>query len=65
MALIYFKGLAWEYFAETLSILAVELVMIYFAMTKTKHTIMDAYIILAMYPLSLATVAFLEYIGWN
>lgn len=65
MALVYFKGLVWQYFAETLSILAVELIMIYFAATKTKHTIFDAYLILAMYPLSLALVAFLEYVGWN
>eukprot|EP01033_Poteriospumella_lacustris_P008661 gene8662-6230_t len=65
MALVYFKGLVWEYFAETTAILIVELIMIYFAMFKTKHTIFDAYLILSMYPLSLAFVAFLEYIGWN
>lgn len=65
MALVYFKGLVWEYFAETTAILIVEVIMIYFAMFKTKHTILDAYLILSMYPLSLALVAFLEYIGWN
>lgn len=64
MALIYFKGLVWEFFAETLAILLVELVMVYFALMK-KHTIFDAYIILAMYPLSLAIVAGLEAAGWN
>jgi Ca2+/Na+ antiporter len=64
MFLIWYQSLAWEYFAETLSILCVELVVALYAM-KNKHTLVDACIILALYPISLSLVAGLEYVGWN
>jgi len=64
MMLIYAKGLVWEFFAETLAILLVQIAMIFFAQKKV-HTIQDAYCILALYPASLALVAILEGMGWN
>jgi hypothetical protein len=64
MFLIYYQELAWQYFAETTSILFVELVVALFAM-KNKHTLVDGLIILSLYPISLSLVAALEYLGWN
>jgi hypothetical protein len=64
MMLIITQGLAWEYFAETLAILFVEVAVACMAFKK-KHTIFDAYLILSLYPISLALVAVLEYVGWN
>jgi hypothetical protein len=64
MILIYWKGLIWEFFAETTVILIVQVMMFYFA-NKKVHTIFDGFCILALYPLSLAGVAFLESIGWD
>lgn len=64
MLLICTQNLAWEFFAETATILFVQLAMAYFAFKKT-HTVLDACLILALYPLSLALVAALEAMGWN
>lgn len=59
-ALLYFKGgLVWEFSAETISILLVELVMGYFALKKTQR-LLDALIVLALYPASILLVAVLE-----
>lgn len=59
MALIYIKGLAWNFTAETCSILAVELVMLYFSQKKVQ-TLRDGYMVLSLFPLSLLLVVFLE-----
>eukprot|EP00981_Chlorochromonas_danica_P003949 scaffold748_cov176-Ochromonas_danica.AAC.3 len=64
MLLICTQSLVWEFFAETLSILLVEVVIAIFALKKT-HTILDAFLILSLYPLSLGFVAGLEAMGWN
>ncbi len=64
MFLILFKGLAWEFFAETASILFVQVVMAFMALKKS-HTILDGIFILSLYPLSLLLVSYLESIGWN
>merc|ERR1711959_626084 len=40
LALICFRPLVWTFTAETISILAIELVMAYYA-CKTTHTVMD------------------------
>jgi hypothetical protein len=64
MFLILYQHLAWQYFAETASILLVELAVVLMALKK-KHTLFDGLLIIALYPASLALVAFLEYIGWN
>jgi Ca2+/Na+ antiporter len=62
MGLIFFRGLAWQYTAETIAIVAVELFMMCMAQKKvltTKH----AAIIMAVFPLSIALVATLEAFG--
>jgi Ca2+/H+ antiporter len=64
MLLICTQSLVWEFFAETLSILFVQVMMALVAMKKT-HTVLDGFLILSLYPLSLALVAGLEAIGWN
>lgn len=64
MLLICTQALAWNFFAETLSILLVQLAMAFMAFKKT-HTMFDAYLILSLYPISLMLVASLEAIGWD
>lgn len=62
--LVYTQGLAWEYFAETLSILIVQVLIGVMALKKT-HTLIDAFLVLLIFPLSLVFVALLESIGWD
>jgi len=59
-ALVYFKGLAWQFTAETLSICLVQIVVGIIAMTKKTQTLMDAVTIVALYPVSLLFVWSLE-----
>jgi len=59
LCLIFFKGLAWEFSAETISILAVEAAMFLFALLKT-HKIFHAIIVFSLYPISIFLVWFLE-----
>lgn len=59
MFLIYAKGLAWQFTAETISILVVEIAMIIMSQKKIM-TLKDGYIVLALLPMSLFLVAFLE-----
>ena len=64
MVLIFSQGLAWEFSAETLAILFVQVCMACFAF-KTTHTVLDALCILALYPISLLMVAALEAAGFD
>lgn len=64
MALIYFRGLAWQYTAETCSIILVELI-IAIMVQKTVMLTRDAVIILAIFPLSIVFVAALEAMGFD
>jgi len=59
LILIIARNLQWEFSAETLSILFVELVVFGFTFKKT-HNLMDAILIISLYPLSLMFVALLE-----
>lgn len=59
MLLITVKSLAWQFTAETISILFVE-IAVFFISQKKIITLRDGYIVLAVYPASLALVAFLE-----
>jgi len=64
--LIYFKSLAWQFKAETISIVAVQFLIGILAIIKRTHKAMDAIIVFACYPLCLALVKFLEKgIGWD
>lgn len=64
MYLVYAKGLAWEFLAETLTILLVQIFVGIYAL-KRVHTPLDGLAILSMYPLSIALIAVLEQNGWN
>ena len=59
MGLIFFRGLAWEYTAETITIIIVQVVI--FAVTRRdKMSLFTGFLILLMFPLSIALVAILE-----
>mmetsp|Transcript_44640 Transcript_44640/g.94993 ORF Transcript_44640/g.94993 Transcript_44640/m.94993 type:complete len:574 (+) Transcript_44640:293-2014(+) len=62
MALIYFRGLAWQYSAETISIVLVQLVMGVWSL-RAKMSTSTACIVLSLFPLSVMFVALLEYLG--
>jgi uncharacterized membrane protein len=64
MLLICTQNLAWEFFAETLTILFVQVIIALMALKK-QHTMKDATFILALYPLSLGLKAMLENYGWD
>ncbi|EDQ92927.1 uncharacterized protein MONBRDRAFT_13838, partial [Monosiga brevicollis MX1] len=59
LVLVYCKNLAWQFSAETISILLIQVAMVGMAM-KRIHTLLDACIIMSFYPLSLLVVALLE-----
>ena len=59
LALVFFKNLIWEFTAETVSIIFVELALFLFTFKRT-HTGLDALLIVALYPLSLLVVWLLE-----
>eukprot|EP01013_Petalomonas_cantuscygni_P031123 TRINITY_DN57274_c0_g1_i1.p1 TRINITY_DN57274_c0_g1~~TRINITY_DN57274_c0_g1_i1.p1 ORF type:complete len:607 (-),score=155.12 TRINITY_DN57274_c0_g1_i1:239-2059(-) len=65
LALITVRGLPWVYTAETLAILAVELVMAAVAQTRLMYP-RDAVFVAMLYPMALALVYVLEnVVGWN
>lgn len=53
-----------EFAAETISIFVVQLIMGFIAQ-KTTHRVIDALVVLSLYPLSLVLVIVLEQIGLN
>lgn len=59
MALIYIKGIAWSFTAETMCILFVEIVMLFYSQKKVM-TLRDGFLILSLFPLSLLVVVVLE-----
>lgn len=65
MVLIYTQSLAWEYLAETLSILFVQICLFLLVVMKKSHTVFDGLVILSLYPLSLLFVALLESLGYD
>ena len=64
MYLVYSQGLAWNYLAETLTILLVEIIMGIYSL-KSHHTLLDGICIFSLFPLSLIFVHALEAMGWN
>jgi Ca2+/Na+ antiporter len=64
MALIYFRGLAWQYSAETISIILVQFGMGAWAL-RNKMSALTSMIVLSLFPLSVLFVALLEYLGMN
>ena len=64
MALIFARGLAWQYTAETISIVLVELIMA----VMVRNSVMTAgtaLFVMSIFPLSLVLVATLEYFGFD
>merc|ERR1712086_308849 len=62
-ALIYVKGLAWEFTAETIAIMVVQWLIGALAIMKDTHTVVTGCVVLSCYPLCLALVAGLEGMG--
>lgn len=60
LALVYFKNLAWEFSAETICILFVEVALVAQVYFRSVHRVLDGFIILSLYPVSLALVWVLE-----
>ena len=59
LALVFFKGLSWEFSAETISIVFVELCM-FVVGRRIVHRVSHAMLVMSLYPLSLVLVAVLE-----
>jgi len=64
MGLIYFRGLAWQYTAETISIVVVQLIIGLLVQRKIMTTF-DAFLVLLIFPLSIVLVAVLEKLGFD
>mmetsp|Transcript_43007 Transcript_43007/g.104008 ORF Transcript_43007/g.104008 Transcript_43007/m.104008 type:complete len:557 (+) Transcript_43007:128-1798(+) len=64
MFLIYYRGLAWQFTAETISIVIVELIMAILVRSEVMTTL-EALGVLMILPLSLVLVATLEYFGFD
>jgi len=64
LILIVGRNLVWEFSAETISILVVELCLFAMSFKKT-YNLIDAAVILSFYPISLFLVAMIEYGGLN
>ena len=65
MIVIATQSLYYQYFAETVAILMVEVAMGTYVLVKQNHLVLDSFFIIAMYPLSIVIVYFLYYIGWG
>lgn len=64
MGLIYFRGLAWQYTAETIAIILVEFFMA-LVVQKQVLTALTGWVVLMIFPMSIVLVAALEYLGFD
>jgi len=64
MGLIYFRGLAWEFTAETIAILSCQ-IFIYFMTKQDTLSAGRGLLIISFFPFSIALVAFLESLGFD
>lgn len=64
MGIVYFRQLEWNYSAEVLATLLVELIVCVLCLKKTM-SIPRATFILALFPLSVLLIASLNYAGWK
>lgn len=66
LAIVYFRGLVWDFSAEVLVVLFATLIIGGVAAVHTTFPLWMALIGLALYPASIGLVAFLEYVcGWH
>ena len=64
MGIIYFRGLAWSFTAETIVIISCQM-FIYYMLKDDILTAKRGLIILGFFPFSIALVAFLESLGFD
>ena len=64
MGLIFFRGLAWQYTAETIAIIITE-VIVAVLVQSNYMTLFRGLLILSLFPLSIALVATLEHLGFD
>ena len=64
MGLIFFRGLAWQYTAETIAIVVVEIIMGILVQSQIMTTA-RAVMVFTIFPLSLVLVATLEHFGFD
>ncbi|XP_031494779.1 sodium/calcium exchanger NCL2-like [Nymphaea colorata] len=66
LALVYIRGLTWDFTAEVLIILIVVIIMGLFASFRTKFPLWTCYVAYLFYPLSLVLVYVFDYVlGWS
>ncbi|XP_042066378.1 sodium/calcium exchanger NCL-like [Salvia splendens] len=66
LALVYVRGLEWNFSSEVLVILLVCIVMGVFASTRTTFPLWTSLVAFALYPISLALVYVLDFVfGWS
>lgn len=65
MIVIATQSLYYQYFAETIAILLVELAMGIYVLVKNNHLVFDSFFIFSLYPISIVVVYYLYYIGWG
>jgi len=64
MGLVHFRGIAWNYSAETMSILAVEIILAIMTRKRVLN-VADACIIALFFPLSLLLIVIFESLGYS
>jgi hypothetical protein len=66
LAIVYSRQLVWDFSAEVVVIFFATLIMGCLAAFRTTFPLWMAYIGLALYPLSIVLVVFLDYVcGWH
>jgi len=60
LVLIIWKKLAWQFTAETISILVIEVIMTFFVLCFKTQRLVHAWLILSLYPMALGIVYLLE-----
>jgi hypothetical protein len=66
LAIVHFRGLLWDFSAEITVIFFSTLVMGGVAAARTTFPLWMAFIGIALYPISIGLVAFLDYVcGWH
>jgi len=66
LALVYFKKLAWEFSAETISIVSIQIVIGILVLMRSEQKLLEAFVVISLYPLSLGLVWALENkLGWD
>lgn len=66
LALVYVRGLTWDFSSEVLVILIVCIVMGIFGSIRSTFPLWTAFIAFLLYPLSIALVYVLDYVfGWS